>query len=517
MKILKISLTRWMLLFITCSLQTTIPVMVLDESFGIGGIVTTDTELNGNCPALIQPTGKIIISTFNGLVRFNQDGSADTIFNHRHIGFNLTQSNIVSLTLQGNDIISTVANDPLHPEPLFYRYNSNGVFQRELMGPLSPLYDIAKITFQPDGKFILNGAQRYELPENPPSFVRIRYNADGTQHYEHVGRSNFSSLLIRYNADGTVDETFNHSPREGNTILTITVQSNGKIIAGIRSSLTGSSHLASYNPDGSLERDFGVSLLPYHINSALLLPKSILLQANHKIIVQSSQPITRYNTNGTLDTSFGTQGTGSLFFPEEWVASIALKPDGKIIVLSTSLNNPHNPKLSCYNENGSPDVTFGPEGTHSILLPEGVYWSILPISFDPLTETIIVGSVFKYLSDRHDHPPYSTLIRYRQLTPEEIEQRRLADLVLQEETRVAQETARLAADIKALMQIEVMEECSICAEEVAIQDLEETPCGHLFHPACLQTWTTPNPAERARGLIPNRTCPMCRADLFPPH
>lgn len=46
--------------------------------------------------------------------------------------------------------------------------------------------------------------------------------------------------------------------------------------------------------------------------------------------------------------------------------------------------------------------------------------------------------------------------------------------------------------------------CSICTEPM-ISNLSTTPCGHLFHTSCLQTWMN-------QGTNQHR-CPICRSNI----
>lgn len=51
------------------------------------------------------------------------------------------------------------------------------------------------------------------------------------------------------------------------------------------------------------------------------------------------------------------------------------------------------------------------------------------------------------------------------------------------------------------------QECSICTDEFEIgQDQRVLPCGHRFHPECIDPWL----------LNVSGTCPLCRIDLRPP-
>lgn len=52
-------------------------------------------------------------------------------------------------------------------------------------------------------------------------------------------------------------------------------------------------------------------------------------------------------------------------------------------------------------------------------------------------------------------------------------------------------------------------ECSICYEETTNDTRKKTPCGHVFHKACLGTWVERHSARRP-------PCPMCRKPLCRP-
>lgn len=52
-------------------------------------------------------------------------------------------------------------------------------------------------------------------------------------------------------------------------------------------------------------------------------------------------------------------------------------------------------------------------------------------------------------------------------------------------------------------------ECSICYEETTTETRKKTPCGHVYHKACLGTWVDRHTARRP-------PCPMCRKPLSRP-
>ena len=49
------------------------------------------------------------------------------------------------------------------------------------------------------------------------------------------------------------------------------------------------------------------------------------------------------------------------------------------------------------------------------------------------------------------------------------------------------------------------DDCSICLRAINKGLVKTTPCGHCFHPKCLNKWTEMKP-----------TCPVCRAAVLVP-
>ena len=103
---------------------------------------------------------------------------------------------------------------------------------------------------QPDGKFVLAG-EIFDQTETDAAAL--------------FAGTNREFGLVRYNNDGTLDQSFGI----GGVVMTdlggsdraysITLQSDGKIIAGGQTLMDGNSDLAivRYNTDGSLDQSFG--------------------------------------------------------------------------------------------------------------------------------------------------------------------------------------------------------------------------------------------------------------------
>lgn len=60
-------------------------------------------------------------------------------------------------------------------------------------------------------------------------------------------------------------------------------------------------------------------------------------------------------------------------------------------------------------------------------------------------------------------------------------------------------------DIKGY-KIKRSKDCPICCDKITKNQLAyKTPCNHVFHKKCIQTWF-----QKSTSFVP--TCPMCRAD-----
>src|SRR6185312_17188133 len=78
-------------------------------------------------------------------------------------------------------------------------------------------------------------------------------------------------------------------------------------------------------------------------------------------VVNSFVALTRFNTNGTPDTNFGNNGTmltevGAF---SDYALSLALQPNGKILVAGASENGNYQWFVQRYNSDGSLDSTYG--------------------------------------------------------------------------------------------------------------------------------------------------------------
>lgn len=167
--------------------------------------------------------------------------------------------------------------------------------------------------------------------------------------------------IARINADGTIDTSFNLGTGADSFILTTSIQTDGKIIIGGGFSNyngTPRNHIARLNPDGTLDATFDPGK---GVDKDVFVT---VLQADGKLIIGGNfksyngtlkNRIARINEDGSLDTSFES-GTGT----DDYVSTIALQPDGKIIIGGnfTSYNGMPRNRIARLNIDGTLDASF---------------------------------------------------------------------------------------------------------------------------------------------------------------
>jgi uncharacterized delta-60 repeat protein len=241
-------------------------------------------------------------------------------------------------------------------------------------------------TIQSDGKIIIGGNQFMSYNGTIVNEI-ARLNSDGTLDPTFNTGAVFNSLvnaisiqndgkiiaggdsLVRLNIDGTTDASFNIGTGFNNAIEAIAVQTDGKIIIGGGfNSYNGSAvnHIARLNNDGTLDATFnigtGTNTDVYEID----------IQSDGKIIISgqitmyngaSIKRIARLNIDGTLDTSFNTV-TGV----NGNINCTSIQSDGKIIIggIFNSYNGISMSGIARLNIDGTLDGSFNPgQGTNS--------------------------------------------------------------------------------------------------------------------------------------------------------
>jgi len=202
--------------------------------------------------------------------------------------------------------------------------------------------DVSSIQIQSDGKVLVGG--------NFTTFIGSSQNH-----------------LIRLNLNGSKDTSFNISTGFGSSVQSISIQSDGKILAGgLFSTFTGRSqnYLIRLNSDGSKDTSFdigsgfagGLFDFGFVLSTAIQSDGKILVGGGFKTYQGVSQNhLIRLNTNGSKDTSFNI-GTGF----NDSVLSTLIQSDGKVIVGGnfTTFSGVSQNKLIRLNSDGSKDTSF---------------------------------------------------------------------------------------------------------------------------------------------------------------
>jgi uncharacterized delta-60 repeat protein len=258
--------------------------------------------------------------TRNSIIRLNNDGTVDNTFN---IGTGVTSGfngDIISIALQPDGKILAGG--------FFTTYSgvtSNNIIRLNTGGTIDNTFNIGtgvtsgfddevwSIALQSDGKILVGGF--FSTYNNTPT-----------------GR------IIRLNTGGTIDNTFTGVTSGFNaTASSIVLQPDGKIlVGGAFSTYNGifKNKIIRLNNDGTIDNTFNIGT-GFTDNTAV---NTLVLQPDGKILAGgsfstysgvTSNGIIRLNTGGTIDNTFNI-GTG--FTDNSIVWSIALQPDGKILV-----------------------------------------------------------------------------------------------------------------------------------------------------------------------------------------
>lgn len=350
----------------------------LDLTFSADGKVTTNLGNSDNKvqSVAIQSDGKIVVAGYSGgsptyrdfaLVRYNTNGTVDSTFGSAGKAITAVGGGdgAYSLAIQNDDKIVVAGNNKIGGVVDFalVRYNSDGSLDSTFDADGKVTTDFGNaadycyaVAIQNDGKILAAG-----LSSNGP---------------------NMDFALARYQANGKLDSTFNFN---GKAITNFNFNSVGKFVAMQNDGKilvsgfcnNGSNHdfaLARYNNDGSLDNTFdsdGKVSTDFGGNQDFGL--SIAVQLDDKIVLGGYSDdgsdydfaIARYNNDGSLDTAFNSDGRVTTDFgnnTDDKANSVAIQPNGKILVAGYGSEITGDFAIARYNNDGSPDSTFGTDG-----------------------------------------------------------------------------------------------------------------------------------------------------------
>jgi len=151
----------------------------------------------------------------------------------------------------------------------------------------------------------------------------------------------------------------------------VVIQSDGKLVAG-GLSYNEAILLARYETDGTPDSTYGVNgqvNIPYNVNVGGIYGTGMAIQPDDKILIAAytgndSILLVRFETNGLPDPSFGSGGFIKVYtgFSTGARISVALQDSGKIIVYFGLASNSNDIALARFTSTGNLDNTFGNNG-----------------------------------------------------------------------------------------------------------------------------------------------------------
>ncbi len=344
----------------------------LDTTFNAGGVFPAAGSVVN---VAVQPDNKYIAvgsfalfaggKLYTSCIRLHPNGSADTSFHPENLP--ITTFRTVQVLADGKVLLAGLSGG-------VFRLHSNGkidtTFQVRPSGNDLTSANVWVSHVLPDGKMYVGG-----------SFDSIN--------------GQLARRLVRLNADGSIDPSFNTgSGFTGGRVLSLAIQPDGKLlVAGDFSQFNGQNRLrlVRLHANGSLDTTFNIGM------GASNTIESVALQPDGKVLITGN--FTTYNGNnvgrmarllsdGSLDASFSGLGTG---FTNNNQYALLVQADGKIIVggSSTQFQGQPVPRLVRLLPDGALDTSFNPGGI-------GPNSSVRAMAFSPQGQLIIVGEFATY-------------------------------------------------------------------------------------------------------------------------
>lgn len=330
----------------------------------------------------LQSDGKIILAGYTSsltanynfaLMRFKVNGSLDSSFNGNGKqtanlgGVYITIGNSVAIQKNGKIVVGGYTLNGAKNDFAVTRFNSNGSADNSFGNSAIVITDInnsenyaGSVAIQADDKILLAG---YSDSATIQRFALTRYNVNGT-------------LDNSFGNDGKLEGNYKQSHTEFNASV---LQPDGKLlVAGSAwNGIDNDFAIARYNSNGSPDKTFGNNGQQITDLGATDEAVSIALQPDGKIVVAGRSgdnyglyqfAAARYTADGILDNTFN--GNGKLLLSslgkQDLCSSVALQRDGKIVMIGfTYIGNGSNDSrfaIARLNSDGSLDNTFSDDG-----------------------------------------------------------------------------------------------------------------------------------------------------------
>lgn len=248
----------------------------------------------------IQPDGKIVVSSGTSVARFNTDGTL-----HDRASLDIDYE-VRCLAVQADGkvlmggFLKTVANQA---RTNIARLNADWTLDTNFNGWVNS--EVFCVAQQENGQLVIGG--NFTVCNGQPR-----------------------SRICRLNPDGTLDRTFSASASD--TVYALAIESDGKIVVGgYFTNLDGQSRtgVGRLNQDGTLDANFNSDIVDPHV------VLSLALQTDGRIIVGglfgtlhgAGANLCRLNFDGSEDTNFNAQVNPSY----DEVDQVVVQSDGKVV------------------------------------------------------------------------------------------------------------------------------------------------------------------------------------------
>jgi uncharacterized delta-60 repeat protein len=341
----------------------------VDTTYAAGGGWGADDDV---LALALQADGKLLLggdfSQVNGvtrvrIARLHADGMID---DGLYVGSGATGTVYRVADAGGGKIVVAGAFSDFYgvTRSHIVRLNGDGTVDEDYGSPGDgPNNSIRAVAVQPDGKVIIGGY-----------FTEV----DG------IGRIR----VARLKTDGSLDTTYIPAGGINDTVTTMALQDDGKVVIGGWFTMAGGltrGRVARLNTDGNVDTTFDPGA---GANDDVY---AVAVQADGKVVIAGrftqvagvARPrVARLNADGSLDTTFDP-GTG----PNQILTAVAVQPDGKVIIggYLTEYDGTPRKAIARLNTDGSLDTTFDP-GTGA---DDGV---VLDILFQEDGQMLVVGT-----------------------------------------------------------------------------------------------------------------------------
>ena len=345
-----------------------------DASFLSGGFTQQNPGVDVFGSRILELTdgslitlGVSITSLTMYLTKYNEDGTIDHSFGTNGIAVGPTgaASEVFKIKSQSNGRLLVVAQQPI-------RTGNTVVLGFTNAGVLDNTFGVGGVATIPTSGQI--PTTMLLLPDNKVLITTFTYDTG-------------ISRIYRLNANGTIDTSFGTS---GSTLITspdtsaaqvygMNVSADGKILlSGLLAGVGDDRALVTrYSANGTLDTTFGTNGFAFvgpgtDGNSAVsvdvVADGSLLISGNAEFTSSNEVFLTQISSAGTVDTSFGTNGyVRYTRVSLSGLPVVTLQPDQRILFgYATDRVNIHR-----LNANGSPDATFGANGSITRTAPDG--------------------------------------------------------------------------------------------------------------------------------------------------